>query len=72
MKDGICPKCNAKEVHVCRDTAVELSIRLGMFSSADVGYYICANCGYVEIFVENKDDLPKIAEKYPKVYPKVY
>jgi hypothetical protein len=66
MKDGVCPKCEAKEVHVY-GTSAELSVRLGAFSSAGVAYYICANCGYVELFIENKADLPKIAEKYPRV-----
>jgi predicted nucleic-acid-binding Zn-ribbon protein len=67
MKDGICPKCEEREVHVFTGTGAELSIRLGAFSGASVIYYICANCGYVELFVENKADLPKIAAKYPKV-----
>ncbi len=67
MKDGICPKCEAKDVHVSNGTSVEVSVRLGAFSSASVLYYICTACGYVEMFIENKADLPRIAEKYPKV-----
>jgi predicted nucleic-acid-binding Zn-ribbon protein len=67
MKDGICPKCEAKDVHVY-SSSTEVSVKLSIFGSAGVGYYICTNCGYVELFIENKEDLPKIAEKYPKVY----
>lgn len=67
MKDGICPKCNQKEVHFYLNTAAELSINLSFFGSAGLIYYICTNCGYLELFVEDKENLPKIAEKYPKV-----
>jgi hypothetical protein len=67
MKDGICPKCEAREVHLFTRTAAELSINLSFFGSAGLAYYICTNCGYVELFVEDKEKLPRIAEKYPKV-----
>lgn len=67
MKDGICPKCDAKQVHLFKNTSSEMAINLGVFESARVVYYICTNCGYVEIFIEDETKLPKIAEKYPKV-----
>jgi RNase P subunit RPR2 len=67
MKDGICPKCAAREIHVYNGSGVEMGIRLGTFKSATVVNYICTNCGFVELFVENQEDLPRIAEKYPKV-----
>ena len=67
MKDGICPKCNTREVHIYKNTAAELSINLSFFGSAGLIYYICTHCGYVELFVEDKEKLPRIAEKYPKV-----
>jgi predicted nucleic-acid-binding Zn-ribbon protein len=67
MQDGICPKCEAKAVHVFNGTGAELAVRLGVFSAANVVYYICTSCGYVELYVNDKSDLPKIAEKYPKV-----
>lgn len=49
------------------NTAAEMSIKLGFFDSAGLTYYICTNCGYVELFVEDKDKLPLIAEKHPKI-----
>ena len=67
MKDGFCPRCNAKEIYFYLNAAAEMSIKLGFFDSAGLIYYICTNCGYVELFVEDKDKLPLIAEKYPKV-----
>jgi predicted nucleic-acid-binding Zn-ribbon protein len=67
MKSGICPKCEAKEVHLYTNLSAELSINVGFLSAANLNYYICTNCGYVELFVQEKSVLPKIAEKYPKV-----
>lgn len=67
MKNGICPKCEAREVHLFTGTGAELSIRIGAFSAASVIYYICTSCGYVELFVENKEDLPRIEAKCPKI-----
>lgn len=67
MKDGICPKCQAKEVHFYTNTPAEISINLGFLRHAGLVYYICTNCGYVELYVEDKYDLPKIAEKLPKL-----
>jgi hypothetical protein len=67
MKDGICPKCAAREVHIFKNTGAELSINVGFFGAAGVVYYICTGCGYIELFVDDKENLPKIAAKYPKV-----
>ena len=67
MKDGICPKCEAKEIHLYTKTSVEVAIAVTMWSTASLDYYVCTNCGYVELFVRDKSLLPKIAEKYPKV-----
>lgn len=67
MKDGVCPKCAAREVRLFKNTGAELSINVGFFGAASVVYYICTSCGYIELFVDDKANLPKIAEKYPKV-----
>ena len=67
MKNGICPKCEAKEVHRVTNTASEVAIALSFLATAFLDYYVCTNCGYVEMFVKDKTMLPKIAEKYPKV-----
>lgn len=69
MKDGICPKCEAQEVRIILNNApTGLFINVGFFNrNANLIYYVCTNCGYVELFVQDKDFLPKIAEKYQKV-----
>jgi hypothetical protein len=70
MKNGICPKCEGEDVRLVNGRSPHLSIGLGFFGSANLVYYVCTGCGYVELFVESRVDLPKIAENYPKVKPK--
>jgi predicted nucleic-acid-binding Zn-ribbon protein len=66
VKDGICPKCGAKEVHVVVQTSVETAITLtrGM---AYLNYYVCVNCGYVELYVHESETLKDIAWKYRRI-----
>ncbi|MBK7391812.1 MAG: hypothetical protein IPI64_00750 [Chloracidobacterium sp.] len=67
MKTGVCPKCNGTEIHVVENTATEVAIGLGWTATAFLNYYVCKDCGFVELFVQDKTLLPKLAEKYPKV-----
>ncbi len=69
MKSGRCPKCESSDVHVVDGNRFEPGIPLGGFSSgAFLNAYVCVKCGYVEMYVEDKEDLPKIADRWPKVY----
>lgn len=68
MKSGICSKCEAKEIHVVSNTAVEVGVNVSWRETAYLNYYICTNCGYTELFVHDMQLLPKIAEKYRKVH----
>ena len=67
MKDGKCPKCGSNEVHAVSNTATEVAIAIKWSSTAYLNYYVCTECGFVELFVRDKHLWPKIAEKYPKV-----
>ncbi len=67
MKKGTCPKCGTKEVHVVSNTASEVAIAINFLNTAFLNYYVCTGCGYVELFVKDTENLPKIAAKYPKV-----
>lgn len=66
MKDGICPKCQAKDVHVVSQTSVELAINVGR-QMAYLSYYVCTNCGYTELFVLESEMLQHIAWKYRRI-----
>lgn len=67
MMSGVCPKCGGREIHMVENTATEVAIGLGWTATAFLNYYVCTGCGYVELFVQDKKLLPKVAEKYPKV-----
>jgi hypothetical protein len=46
----------------------EPRIALGVLSAgAFLNAYVCVNCGYVEMYVEDKEDLPKIAARWPRI-----
>jgi predicted nucleic-acid-binding Zn-ribbon protein len=66
MKDGTCPKCQAKEVCVVPQTGVEMAVNVGR-EMAYMSYYICTNCGYAEIFVQDSEMLQQIAWKYRRI-----
>jgi predicted nucleic-acid-binding Zn-ribbon protein len=69
MTNGQCGKCESSEVHVVASIRNEFVVPLGFWSATGsaTNLYICVNCGYVEIYVQDKSDLAKIANKWPKV-----
>lgn len=69
MKDGVCAKCEAENVRLVAGNRTEVSIPVkGVFSTgAFASFYVCGRCGYVEIYVEKEEDLPKICEAWPQV-----
>ena len=72
MKSGTCPKCSAENVHVVPGNRIELAIpNVKIFSAgAFLNLYFCGDCGFVETYVEKKEDLLKIAACWPKVFVK--
>jgi hypothetical protein len=66
MKDGICLKCEAKEVHVVSQTSAEVAINVGR-EMAYLCYYVCTNCGYTELYVLESEMLQQIAWKYRRI-----
>jgi predicted nucleic-acid-binding Zn-ribbon protein len=62
MRDGRCPKCDSGSVHLV--DAAHLAIPVGRLQVAPLDYLVCAGCGYVELYVKDRELLPKIAEKY--------
>jgi len=65
MGEGRCPRCGSEGVHVVDVTG--LSIPLSAFSVALLGLYVCAGCGHAELYVKDRELLPKIAAKYVSV-----
>jgi predicted nucleic-acid-binding Zn-ribbon protein len=69
MKDGTCPKCGSTEVHVVAGNRFRPDIQIGSFAKAFLRPHVCTRCGYVEMYVEDAADLPKIAARWPRVDP---
>ena len=65
MSDGRCTKCGAESVHVTEVSS--LTIPLSAFSVAPLGLYVCVACGHAELYVKDRELLPKIAAKYVSV-----
>lgn len=65
MSEGRCPRCGSESVHVVDTTS--LKIPLSAFSVAPLGLYVCAGCGHAELYVKDRELLPKIAAKYVSV-----
>lgn len=64
---SICSKCGANDVYLIPQSAVEVSIAISWSKTANLDYYVCTACGYVELYVADMALLPSIAEKYPIV-----
>ncbi len=78
MKDGRCPMCNGTEVYAAdRPTMavggdyLYLDLGDGTDEELDLTAYVCANCGYTALFVDEtvSDQLPllKKAKGWHKV-----
>lgn len=68
MKHGLCPKCNRRNVHVV-DTArySDFQLPITIWRNAGLTHYVCAACGYVEMYVLNEKECAELAEKRPRV-----
>jgi predicted nucleic-acid-binding Zn-ribbon protein len=70
MKDGKCPKCNSTQVFrgaPATLAAGEGKVHLENFKTGSnlmLDSYVCANCGYVEMYVTeaSKSKLPDLAK----------
>ncbi len=68
MKHGLCPKCNQRNVHML-DTArySEYQLPITTWRNAGLTYYVCADRGYVEIYVLNEKERADPAKERPRV-----
>ena len=67
MKNGICPKCESKEVYGDVNNPHGISVDKLAFSPMNTILLVCADCGYLEFYVENEKDLEKIKKRFGKV-----
>jgi predicted RNA-binding Zn-ribbon protein involved in translation (DUF1610 family) len=70
VKDsGACAKCGSPDVVRVPDEAgaygAAQTVRAGnLFQRVQVSRYVCATCGFVEQWIDDADDLRRIADRY--------
>lgn len=67
MQKGICPKCDAKEVYLSTTETHGVQIRTTWTDIVFTELYICADCGFLEFYVQHKTDLENVRKKFKKV-----
>ena len=76
MKSGQCPKCGSFDVY----SGAYVTNKRGYYSSNTIPVsggifaqvvaldnYVCVNCGYVESYISDEEQLRRIADKWPRV-----
>jgi predicted nucleic-acid-binding Zn-ribbon protein len=76
MKSGQCPKCGSFDVYSGAyvpnkqgfHNSNTIPVSSGLFSQVvALDNYVCVNCGYVESYISDEEQLRRIADKWPRV-----
>jgi len=65
-----CPKCGAKDVVLVPGrvgpfgTGNNIWMGVCIFSAVKVSRYVCGQCGFVEEWIDKKEDIEKIKRKH--------
>lgn len=70
MRNGLCPKCGSKNIFTKKD-----GINFGSFEVITAFFvtysptndYICVDCGYFERYVNDKNKLFEVSQKWTRV-----
>jgi predicted nucleic-acid-binding Zn-ribbon protein len=60
MRNGICPKCQGQEIYKVSRFGAHGNIDLGLVQTAPLTHLICTDCGYVELYILELSQLPKV------------
>lgn len=73
MKNGVCPRCHAREVYSSANirykTGNSSTIPLSFLRSIPLDNYVCTNCGYVESYVADQDMLSRVRDIWTRIEP---
>ena len=68
MRDGTCPKCRSREIYQSPADLGMGRMPIANMRAVSVATYVCTACGYMEHYVDDPNDLRKIAQKWHKVH----
>jgi predicted nucleic-acid-binding Zn-ribbon protein len=60
MHNGICPKCQGREIYRVSQGGAGGYVSLGMVQAAPLTHLICTECGYVELYILETSQLAKV------------
>ncbi len=64
MKKGTCPKCNSSNVYFKSNALDKVTLDGKGVEYAD---YVCADCGYFETYITDREALSKIPVRAEKI-----
>ncbi len=72
MKDGQYPKCGAQTVYHKKLSRPgygisSMQVKGAMNQAVPLDNYICAGCGYVELYMDNSEELSYITDHWDRV-----
>jgi predicted nucleic-acid-binding Zn-ribbon protein len=74
MRSGVCPKCREESVYekengfMLGTSSFGLRVRIGFWMPAATQMsYLCTKCGYLELYVRDRQKLKTVEEKWVKV-----
>jgi hypothetical protein len=73
MKNGICPRCQSTRVYTAGDLPLKggpfgsNSIPVSLTSLAPLDNYVCLDCGLVERYITDTQELAEIERRWTKV-----
>ena len=74
MKNGVCPKCQSKEVYSGASVSMKSgfnhsnTIPITGFMRAPLDNYVCGQCGFVESYIAKERQLAAIRKKWPLAF----
>ena len=64
MKKGRCPKCGGKDVRAQPLKQARQALQVSALRTANLRYYVCVGCGFVETYLADDKHLKTIADKW--------
>ncbi len=74
LRSGVCPLCASKEVYnnstIRKKQIITLSRNFFVPPYAQLLHYCCADCGHIEVYMNNPKDREKMRQHWTPLNPK--